>query len=153
MWGWGHSCTVPTLEMLGNLSLKSCILQILYNVMHHWSWLLHLSQGCQEHIGNTRNYKELTTNQANNIQWGLWYKFWDWLRTYCPRTENEKPVEWNCISEGKETFLRQSLDKHPVKLKCFRMTTKVHKSTRTVQLWCAGTIMNDWNKWLDYWLQ
>ena len=63
-------------------------------------------RGCQEHLGNTRNYKELTKNQANDIQRGLQYKFRSWLGTYRPRTENEKPVEWTCISNGEETFLQ-----------------------------------------------
>ena len=35
------------------------------------------------------------------------------------------------------------------------MTAKVHKNpwkTRPI-VCCAGTVMNDWSKWLDYWLQ
>ena len=48
-----------------------------------------------------------------------------------------------------------SLKKYPDKLARFRMTAKVHKDPWKTPpiVCCVGTFMNDWSKWLDFWLQ
>ena len=52
-------------------------------------------------------------------------------------------------------FLSRSLHEYPTKIAKFHMTTKAHKDPWKMQpiVCCVRMFMNDWSKWLDYWLQ
>ena len=84
----------------------------------------------------------------------LQYKFRGWLDKFRERLHWEAPVEHQCISAAELTFLRRSLKLYPEKLVRFRQTCKVHKSPWKMRpiICCAGTFMNHWSKWLDFWL-
>jgi hypothetical protein len=116
----------------------------------------YIHRGCKEHLSNTRNYRQISRQMAITLQRGLIYRFLNWLDKYRPRRERETPVEWVCISEGQETYLRRAYENYPAdKLSRFRMTAKVHKTPWKMRpiVCCVGTLMNAWSKWLDYQLQ
>lgn len=89
----------------------------------------YIHRGCKEHLSNTRNYRQISRQMAITLQRGLIYRFLNWLDKYRPHREREPPVEWVCISEGQETYLRRAYKNYPAdKLYRFRMTAKVHKT-------------------------
>ena len=112
-------------------------------------------RACKEHLANQRNYRQLTKERAKVLHLGLKYQFEAWLFKFRPRTEQETPPRWTCIGEAEYTFLTRAYKKYPDKLARFRMTAKVHKTPYKFRpiVCCAGTFMNAWSKWLDYWLQ
>lgn len=115
----------------------------------------YIHRGCKEHLGNVTNYRQLSQIEAENCQNGLKYRFDAWISKYRPRDPLEPPAPHKTISEPEHTFLIRSRSKNPNKLARFRQTAKVHKKplkTRPI-VCCAGTFMNDWSKWLDFWLQ
>ena len=116
---------------------------------------IYIHKGCLEHLGNSVNYQSLSKERAFTCQRGLQYVFRAFISKYRPRTEHEEAADYTCISQAEDTFLRRALKKYPDKLSRFRMTAKVHKSPYKMRpiVCCAGTFMNDWSKWLDYWLQ
>ena len=77
------------------------------------------------------------------------------IEKYRPREEEEAPVDYTCISKPEATFLGRSLQDNPDQLSRFRQTIKIHKDPYKMRpiICCAGTFMNAWSKWLDYWLQ
>ena len=83
------------------------------------------------------------------------YKFESWLSTYQPRDPKETPVTWQTISPAEQSFLLRAKRTNHDKLACFRMTVKVHKNPFKMRpiVCCVGTFMNEWSRWLDYWLQ
>ena len=115
----------------------------------------YIYRACKEHLGNETNYQQLTAAQARAKYLSISYKFDAWLSKYRPRHEKEPPVDYVCISEAEVTFLRRAKRKNPDKLARFRCTAKVHKDPWKVRpiVCCRGTWINDWSKWLDYWLQ
>ena len=129
----------------GDKNLGPCIID-----RKHYIW-----KGCMEHLGNTTNYMELSQEGAFNRNRGLQIIMRNFLTKFRPRDKDEKPAEHTCISHGEEIFLRRAMRREPEKLARFRMTAKVHKSPWKMRpiVCCAGTMMNDWSKWLDYWLQ
>jgi len=64
-------------------------------------------------------------------------------------------VREKVLGESECTFLIRSLKQHPDTFARFRQTAKVHKIPWQFRpiVCCVGTFMNDWSKWLDYWLQ
>ena len=129
----------------GDKNLGPCILERSYYI-----W-----RAFKDHLGDINNYKQLTPNQAFCIQRGLQYKFRAWLSKFGYRRRWKKPPEYVTLSEAETTFLRRAIKKFPDKLARFRLTCKVHKTpwkTRPI-VCCAGTFMNYWSKWLDYWFQ
>ena len=63
-------------------------------------------------------------------------------------------------SEAERGYLKRALEYYPDKLARYRQTCKVHKVKKGNKnppvrpiIWCAGTFMNCWSKWLDHWLQ
>ena len=74
------------------------------------------------------------------------------MSTYKPK---EEPTDYVMISEAEFTFLYCALKFYPDKLASFRQTCKVHKRLLKMRpiICCAGTFMNYWSRWLDYWLQ
>lgn len=129
----------------GDKNLGPCILERDY----------YIYRGCQEHLGNTRNYKSLTKLQAYTIQKGLNYRFFHWLSKYRPRRGEESPVAYITISQAEVTYLNRALKQMEDRLARFRMLAKVHKDPWKLRpiVCCAGTFMNAWSKWLDYQLQ
>ena len=115
----------------------------------------YIYRAIKEHLGNQTNYRLLSEAEARARLSGLSYGFDSWVTKYRPRTEFEEPVEWTTISEAETTFLMRAKRRNPNKLARFRCTAKVHKTpwkTRPI-VCCSGTWINDWSKWLDYWLQ
>ena len=59
------------------------------------------------------------------------------------------------LTKGDKIYLRTTRNLTPNKLAKFRMSMKVHKSpwkTRPI-VCCVGTWMNNWSKWLDFYLR
>ena len=113
-------------------------------------------RGCTEHLANTRNYQQLSQRMANAKHLGLLRIFDQWLGIYGHRDPKDPPVDYVTISEAEDTFLRRARTLHLTdKLARFRMTAKVHKSPWKMRpiVCCVGTLMNDWSRWLDYWLK
>ena len=105
---------------------------------------VYISRGINEHLGNKRNYARKSAREASNHLIGMRLRLGRWLSDF----EDD-------ISTAEYHFLYTSLKKYPDKHARFRMTAKVHKTpwkTRPI-VCCAGTFMNDWSKWLDFWLQ
>jgi hypothetical protein len=118
--------------------------------------VIYTKRGCSEHLGNTRNYRQLSKQLALSKQLGLLRIFDRWHGKFRPRREREPPVDYECISEAEDIFLHRARAKYPHdKLARFRMSAKVHKTPWKMRpiVCCAGTLMNDWSRWLDYWLQ
>jgi hypothetical protein len=115
----------------------------------------YIYRACKEHLGNSTNYRQLTEAQARVKYLGLSYLFDAWLSKYRPRRDKEPPADHICITNAEETFLRRAKSRNPDRLARFRCTAKVHKDPWKVRpiVCCAGTWINDWSKWLDYWLQ
>ena len=108
---------------------------------------IYVERGCSEHLGNSTNYRELNDTWVQLFKKKLDYRFEAWLTKYHTRLKQ--------ISKAEATFLRRAREQNPDQLARFRMTAKVHKTpwkTRPI-VCCAGTWMNAWSKWLDYWLQ
>ena len=127
----------------GDKNLGPCILDRSY----------YIYRAFKDHLGDETNYKVLSPKQAHCLQQGLLYKFREWLLKYGYRVHWYKQPDHTTISEPETTFLRRALQKFPRKLARFRLTCKVHKKpwkTRPI-VCCAGTFMNYWSIWLDYW--
>lgn len=129
----------------GDKNLGPCVLEREY----------YIYRGCKEHLGNERNYKQLTEQQITTMQRGLQYKYLDFIGKYRPRRRGESPVPYTTISEPEVQFLKRSLSESADKLAVARFTAKVHKDPWKLRpiICCCGTFMNAWSKWLDYWLQ
>ena len=126
--------------------------------------IIYVHRGCSEHLGNERNYKILSKQQAMNLQLSLRYKLEGFLRKFNWIPEHYKetgqaPDDFDPdmigISNAEADYLNRAMKKYPDKLARFRMTMKVHKHPWKMRpiVCCAGTFMNAWSKWLDYWLQ
>ena len=127
---------------------------------------IYFERGCLEHLGNRRNYKQLTKQRADTLLRGLHYKFdawlnkfyWDWYYTIRRGQPYNGPTP---ISGAECTFLLRAKRRDEGRHARFRMTGKVHKPKKPQVLvhpmrpivCCAGTFMNDWSRWLDYQLQ
>ena len=116
---------------------------------------VYINRGCSEHLGNRRNYKVLTHEGALNCQQGLIIQLWNFILRYGPREDYREPVNYTCISKAEDTYLRRAVKKYADKLAKFRMTANIHKNLWKMRpiVCCAGTMMNSWSKWLDYWLK
>ena len=116
---------------------------------------IYIYRAIKEHLGNQTNYQLLSEAEARARLSGLSYRFDSWVTKYRPRTPFELPVDWTTISEAETTFLMRAKRKNGNKFARFRCTAKVHKfpwKTRPI-VCCSGTWLNDWSKWLDFWLQ
>jgi hypothetical protein len=112
-------------------------------------------KGFDEHLGNETNYKPLSARASHCRQRGLHYIFRDRISKYKQRERHEDPVDYICLSKSETTFLYRAIKYFPDKSVRFRQTCKIHKvpwKMRTI-ICCAGTFMNYWGKWLDFWLQ
>jgi len=58
-------------------------------------------------------------------------------------------------SEAEQHFLLESIRKYPDNLAKFRMSLKAHKTPWKMRpiVCCAGTMLNNLSRWLDFWLQ
>ena len=132
--------SVPTdlyIVVEGDKNLGPCILDR----------AIYVERGCSDHLGNSTNYRELNDTWVQLFKKKLDYRFEAWLTKYHTRLKQ--------ISKAEATFFRRAREQNPDQLARFRMTAKVHKTpwkTRPI-VCCAGTWMNAWSKWLDYWLQ
>ena len=116
---------------------------------------LYIYKAFEEHLGNESNYKPLSEVEIRGKQRGLQYIFRGWMSKYRPRLSFEKPAKYVCISKAEQTFLTRAIQQYPDKLARFRMMCKIHKTPWKMRpvVCCAGTFMNCWSKWLDFWLQ
>jgi len=115
----------------------------------------YIERGISEHLSNERNYKKLNKDEAMDLHYQLKRRYRIFIEKYRPREEEEAPVDYTCISKPEATFLGRSLQDNPDQLSRFRQTIKIHKDPYKMRpiICCAGTFMNAWSKWLDYWLQ
>lgn len=120
---------------------------------------VYIERGCSEHLGNPTNYQEITEQQVFTRMAGLKYKLFHFLSEFYSKPILEKRQGKTpsviAISKAEHTYLLRAIKKFGEKLARFRMTLKIHKipwKTRPI-VCCAGTWMNAWSKWLDYWLQ
>ena len=134
----------------GDKNLGPCILERNF----------YIYRGFAEHLGNTRNYKQLDATRARTVQRGLQYQFLRWLGKYRVRDRNEAPTDYVCLDTASTKYLKQAFERFPDKLARYRQLCKIHKiSAQNPQgkmrpiIACAGTFMNYWSKWLDFWLQ
>jgi sulfur relay (sulfurtransferase) DsrC/TusE family protein len=121
--------------------------------------VIYIRKGCSEHLGNGRQYKILTAQEAKTKMTELHYKLSE-FRTefhYKPKLDMQKGLRPKVtpISDAEDTFLLRAVKRNPAKLARFRMTYKIHKDPPKMRpiVCCSGTFMNDWSKWLDYQLQ
>ena len=107
---------------------------------------VYIYRGCLEHLGNATNYRELTENETYLQIRKLSYWFDDWMLKYQRLKQ---------LSRSEVTFLRRAKQNCGDQLARFRMTAKVHKTPWKMRpiVCCAGTWMNAWSQWLDYWFQ
>ena len=129
----------------GDKNLGPCILERSFYIF----------KGFAEHLGNTTNYKALSATAARGRQRGLQYLFRDWLSKFRPRKPQDDPVDYICLSKAEFTFLYRAIQFYPDKLARFRQMCKIHKVPWKMRpiICCAGTFMNFWSKWLDFWFQ
>ena len=116
---------------------------------------LYINKAFLEHFGNNQNYKQLIQGRAFEHRKGLQSLFRDWIGIFCERHHWEPPVDYTCISEADIIFPTRALKYYADKLARFRQTCKIHKNPWKMSpiICCAGTFMNYWSKWLDFWLQ
>ena len=117
--------------------------------------IVYIERGCSEHLGNARNYRIISENAAINLQRGLLYKVEEFLLRFYKRPNKDPKCTTIPISTAEFIFLHRARQKNPKKLARFRMIMKVHKDPWKMRpiVCCAGTLMNDWSRWLDYQLQ
>lgn len=121
----------------------------------------YIRRGCLDHLSNTRNYEQLSHRTAYNLLRGLVYRLEAWLGKFKRAPSRHEPEnQWTVLHPNEVTFFRRALKRETekrdaMKLARFRMICKVHKTpwqTRPI-VCCTGTLLNEWSKWLDYWLQ
>ena len=106
----------------------------------------YIARAFSDHLGNTSVYQRISHFEAYDRQRQLANKLESLLR------------EWDddrLISQAEWWFLQESIDKYRDKPTRFRLTIKVHKrpwKTRPI-VCCAGTMLNGFSRWIDYWLQ
>ena len=129
----------------GDKNLGPCILERSF----------YIYKGFAEHLGNETNYKPLSARAVHCKQRGLQYLFRDWMSKFKQRQRQDDPVDYICLTKSEFTFLYRAIKYYPDKLARFRQMCKIHKVPWKMRpiICCAGTFMNYWSKWLDYWLQ
>ncbi len=99
-----------------------------------------------DHLENTQVYRRISQFEAFDCQRQLAIKLesvvYDW-------DENEM------ISQAKSRFLLKTIDNYQDKPTRFRLTIKVHKQPWATWpiVYFAGTLLNGFSCWIDYWLQ
>ena len=83
----------------GDKNLGPCILERVY----------YIYKAFEEHLGNERNYRQLSLTAAQGRQRGLQYMLRDWISKYKPRLPHEKPTKYVCISNAEYIFLSRAL--------------------------------------------
>ena len=102
----------------GDKNLGPCILERVY----------YIYKAFEEHLGNERNYRQLSLTAAQGRQRGLQYMLRDWISKCKPCLPHEKLTKYVCISNAEHIFLSRALKHYPDKLAWFRKMCKVHKS-------------------------
>ena len=70
----------------------------------------------KEHLGNTRNYNQLSVQAVSGRQVGLRYLLREWIGCYRPRHKWVEPVDYVCISKAERVYLERALEHYPNKL-------------------------------------
>ena len=108
----------------------------------------YITRAFSDHLGNTSVYRRISQWEAYNRQKTLA----DGLNSLLKEWDDEDD---KLISTAEWWYLQQSIDKYREKPTRFRLTIKVHKhpwKTRPI-VCCAGTMLNGFSRWIDYWLQ
>ena len=110
----------------------------------------YIRRGVIEHLGNTQVYKPLSQQQANNHQQIIARKTSLFVLKWSNKEDN-----CDLLSKAEQNFLLESIRKYPDNMAKFRMSLKAHKSPWKMRpiVCCAGTMLNNLSRWLDYWLQ
>jgi hypothetical protein len=106
----------------------------------------YIARAFSDHLGNTNVYRRISQFEAYDRQIQLAHK----LESLLTEWDDDK-----LISLAEWRFLQTSIDKYKDKPTRFRLTIKVHKQpwkTRPI-VCCAGTMLNGFSRWIDYWLQ
>ena len=104
----------------------------------------YITRAMEEHLGDEDTYAIISDKAADSMMDLLRRALELWISKY-----NED------LTMGDRVYLRTARNIAPNKLAKFRMSMKVHKSpwkTRPI-VCCVGTWMNNWSKWLDYYLR
>ena len=112
---------------------------------------VYIQRAISEHLSNQSVYKPLTDRQADTLQRKINYDIESFISKYQPGDQREIGE----ITHAEEHFLHESVHRLKFQYARFRLTIKVHKDpwkTRPV-VCCAGTLLNQLSKWLDFWLQ
>ena len=109
----------------------------------------YIQPGISEHLGNERNYKQISSETAVRLQHQLRYRLQLWLGTYMLHKDFSERLK-----ENEVVYLKRALKEYPDKIARFRMSMKVHKNPVKMRpiVTCIATVMNCWSKWLSYWL-
>ena len=111
----------------------------------------YIKRAISEHLSNTSVYRLLDDREAHTLQRKMVYTIEKFIDKYRPLDERTS----NRITQAEEHFLYESSRRYKLKWARFRLTIKVHKDpwkTRPI-VCCAGTLLNQLSKWLDFWLQ
>ena len=112
----------------------------------------YIERAISEHLSNKSVYRLLDDREAHTLQRKMVYMIEQFINKYRPLDDEPVP---NRITPAEEHFLYESSRRYKLKWARFRLTIKVHKDpwkTRPV-VCCAGTLLNQLSKWLDFWLQ
>lgn len=103
-------------------------------------------KGVSEHLGNTNVYKPLTKIQAMNRHRIITRKMSIFAAKWFAKKQ---------LSKAENHFLIESIHKYPDNIAKFRMSLKAHKTPWKMRpiVCCAGTMLNNLSRWLDYWFQ
>ena len=106
----------------------------------------YITRAFMDHLGNEHVYKRISQFEAYDRQIKLANKLKSLL------------MEWDdnkLISQAESWFLLESIERYQEKPTRFRLTIKVHKEPWTTRpiVCCAGTMLNSFSRWIDYWLQ
>ena len=112
---------------------------------------IYIKRAISEHLRDRSVYKPLTDRQADTHQRKIIYSIESFISKYQP---SDEPTDGQ-ITHAESHFLHESVHRYKFKYARFRLSIKVHKDpwkTRPI-VCCAGTLLNQLSKWLDFWLQ
>ena len=104
---------------------------------------IYIGEACRQHLGNERNYRQLTKREADFNMQKMKILLYKWLSKH----KENLPVHV-------DRYLATAAKKYYGKYPRFRMTGKMHKRKpppppmRPI-VCCAGTLMNSWSTWLS----
>jgi len=104
-----------------------------------------------DHLRDRSVNKPLTDRQADTLQHKIIYNIESFISKYEPGEQQEIGE----ITHAEEQVLHESVHRFKFRYDRFCLTIKVHKDTWKTRpvVCCAGTLLNQLTKWLDFWLQ